>query len=138
MTGCQLAPPRVAGQAVRRRRGYDRRLIVACAFDTRTARARSPWWVSDHSADGRRPASSQTAVRSASLAAHVAMPTYPRGAMVAVVPKAAARHRPEFAPIASLFGAALGGGVGAFWSTKTNIATVHVIAAVHPARMSDG
>lgn len=58
--------------------------------------------------------------------------------MVAVVPEAAARQRPVFAPIASLFGVALGGGVGAFWSTKTNIAKVHVIAAVHPARMSDG
>ena len=42
------------------------------------------------------------------------------------------------APIVSLLGAALGGSAGALRSTKRYIPKVHAIAAVHPARMSDG
>jgi hypothetical protein len=44
----------------------------------------------------------------------------------------------EPAPIVSLLGAALGGGGGAFRSTKVYIPNVHAIAAAHPARMSEG
>jgi hypothetical protein len=42
------------------------------------------------------------------------------------------------APTVSLFGAALGGGGGAFRSTILYMANVHAIAAVQPARMSEG
>ena len=42
------------------------------------------------------------------------------------------------APTVSLLGAALGGGGGDFRSTNMYMPNVHAIAAVHPARMSDG
>jgi hypothetical protein len=44
---------------------------------------------------------------------------------------------PESVPTESLLGAAPGGG-GAFRSTNMYIPNTHAIAAVHPARMSDG
>ena len=47
-------------------------------------------------------------------------------------------QEPEPAPTVSLLGAALGGGGGAFRSTNMYMPNVHAIAAVHPARMSDG
>jgi hypothetical protein len=43
-----------------------------------------------------------------------------------------------FAPTVSRLGAALGGGGGAFWSTSMYIPRVQAVAAVQPARMSEG
>jgi hypothetical protein len=45
---------------------------------------------------------------------------------------------PETAATVSLFGAALDGNGGAFRVTNTYIPNTHAIAALHPARMSDG